>query len=96
MRNVREANSTARPLLQTPSPVVLPGQYHQAKTGLNSNYQRDCYDPQTGRYLQSDPIDLAGGSVSTYAYAGGYSARSQASHQLEVLTRGVLAHEMDE
>jgi uncharacterized protein RhaS with RHS repeats len=34
------------------------------------NYLRD-YDPQGGRYIESDPIGLLGGSSSTYAYAGG-------------------------
>jgi RHS repeat-associated protein len=34
------------------------------------NYSRD-YDPAVGRYVESDPIGLAGGSYSTYAYAGG-------------------------
>jgi uncharacterized protein RhaS with RHS repeats len=37
---------------------------------LDYNYARD-YDPQTGRYIESDPIGLAGGSYSTYAYANG-------------------------
>jgi uncharacterized protein RhaS with RHS repeats len=39
-------------------------------TGLFYNYYRD-YDPQTGKYLQPDPIGLYGGSFSTYAYANG-------------------------
>jgi uncharacterized protein RhaS with RHS repeats len=34
------------------------------------NYFRD-YDPAVGRYLESDPIGLNGGSYSTYAYAFG-------------------------
>jgi RHS repeat-associated protein len=48
----------------------LPGQYYDAETGLNYNAYRD-YDPGTGRYVESDPIGLFGGSYSTYAYAGG-------------------------
>jgi RHS repeat-associated protein len=43
-----------------------PGQYYQAETGLYYNYFRD-YDPQTGRYLESDPIGLRAG-VNTYTY----------------------------
>jgi RHS repeat-associated protein len=44
----------------------FPGQYYQTETGLNYNYFRD-YDPQTGRYVESDPAGLSAG-INPYAY----------------------------
>ncbi len=47
----------------------FPGQRFDAETGFHYNDHRD-YDPATGRYIQSDPIGLAGG-MTTYGYANG-------------------------
>lgn len=47
----------------------FPGQYYDKETGRNQNYYRD-YNPETGRYVQSDPIGLRGG-VNTFAYVEG-------------------------
>jgi RHS repeat-associated protein len=57
----------------------FPGQYYMAETGLSQNYFRD-FDPAVGRYVESDPIGLKGGSYSTYSYVSdGPTANSDPS-----------------
>ncbi len=54
-------------------PLRFPGQMFEAYSALNYNYFRD-YEPNTGRYVQSDPIGLEGG-LNTYGYVGGNPLR---------------------
>ena len=45
----------------------FPGQYHDDESGMNYNYFR-TYRPEFGRYLEADPIGLAGG-LELYSYS---------------------------
>lgn len=46
--------------------IRYPGQYYDVESRLINNVNRD-YDATIGRYIQSDPIGLAGG-MSSYSY----------------------------
>uniref|UniRef100_UPI001F3085A7 RHS repeat-associated core domain-containing protein n=1 Tax=Pseudomonas sp. LAM2023 TaxID=2800477 RepID=UPI001F3085A7 len=49
------------------NPIRFQGQYHDQETGLNYNRYR-YYSPQTGRFVNHDPINYAGG-LNLYLYA---------------------------
>ena len=55
--------------ITTDIPLRFPGQQYDAHSALHYNYFRD-YDPETGRYVESDPIGLDGG-INTYGYVEG-------------------------
>jgi len=53
----------------SPSIYDFRGSIYDEESGLHYNYFR-FYDPNTGRYITSDPIGLDGG-LSTYSYVRG-------------------------
>jgi len=50
-------------------PLRLPGQYFDKETNLHYNYFRD-YDPNIGRYVESDPLGVHA-EFNTYLYVKG-------------------------
>jgi RHS repeat-associated protein len=55
--------------IPTDIPLRFPGQIADIHSSLHYNYFRD-YDPETGRYVESDPIGLDG-VLNTYGYVMG-------------------------
>ena len=64
------ANRAADAVSKVADPLLrLPGQYADLETGLFDNGHR-TYDPDSGRYLQPDPLGYPDGP-DAYLYAGG-------------------------
>jgi RHS repeat-associated protein len=55
------------PLSTVENNLRFPGQYADAETGLHFNWNR-YYEPDSGRYAQTDPIGFVGG-VNYYSYS---------------------------
>jgi RHS repeat-associated protein len=66
--------------------IRLPGQYYDSETTTNYNMNRD-YVPNWGRYLQADPIGLAGG-LNPYRYADANPYKYVDSRGLQVAIPG--------
>ncbi|KVP20460.1 hypothetical protein WJ86_24055 [Burkholderia multivorans] len=62
-----ESGNRQLPAARTDQPLRYAGQYADESTGLHYNTFR-YYDPDVGRFINHDPIGLAGGA-NVYAYA---------------------------
>jgi RHS repeat-associated protein len=60
----------------------------KANSRSHYNYYRDGYDPAVGRYIQSDPVGLAGG-LNTYTYVAGNPVLRFDSNGLTAITEYV-------
>jgi RHS repeat-associated protein len=61
----------------------FPGQYFDNESNLSYNLHRD-YNPNWGRYVESDPIGLAGG-LNTYTYVDGNALSNFDNSGLDVI-----------
>ncbi|MCQ4163349.1 RHS repeat-associated core domain-containing protein [Tahibacter harae] len=72
-----------------PLDLRYPGQWQDEDLRLAYNVFRD-FDAATGRYVESDPIGIAGG-WNTYQYAGASPLRLSDPHGLNPIITGALA-----
>jgi RHS repeat-associated protein len=73
--------------VKTNIPLRFPGQLYDVQTKLNYNYFRD-YDPEIGRYIESDPVGLEGG-LNTYGYVYGNPLKYSDSKGLNPAVAGL-------
>ena len=66
----------------------FPGHYHDPELDLHYNRFR-YYSPELGRYIQSDPLGIAGG-INLYAYAPSQQRRSTLMAWCPVIQRPKL------
>lgn len=92
----RDAFGNNAPIESTTLPrysLRFPGQIADPETGLYYNYYRD-YDPQIGRYIESDPIGVDGG-INTYSYVLNNPATSNDPFGLDtavILSGGIFSN----